>query len=420
MKLILRCILLVAALTVALTASAREWRIEDVPRMQVQDSTRLVSNPDGILQPATEAQINTLLRDIRSKSTAEVVVMVLDSIEGGDIDTWAVDLFEQWGIGKKDKDNGVLVLIVPGQRQYTIKTGYGTEGILPTVVLARMTRRGLEPLMKEGHVDEAVLSTAQSLHSLMTTPDAIAELRSDQKSRDDDFSLANIVTFVLTLAFMLTLLMALVSVVRYYPLRKANRYDKYLGMESTVRMMRMMCWCTLGMGLVVYLPLKSMMHSWRDGRHACPNCGADMKKVDEAHDNDYLTPAQDTEEKISSVDYDVWLCPQCGERDIYAYDNPDTAYTVCPVCHARACRLTCDRVLMQPTEMREGAGVKEYTCLNCHNMTRVPYKIAKLASATPIIIPGGGGGRGGGFGGGFGGGGFGGGSASGGGVTGGW
>ena len=86
MKLILRCILLVAALTVALTASAREWRIEDVPRMQEQDSTRLVSNPDGILQPATEAQINTLLRDIRSKSTAEVVVMVLDSIEGGDID----------------------------------------------------------------------------------------------------------------------------------------------------------------------------------------------------------------------------------------------------------------------------------------------------------------------------------------------
>ena len=420
MKLILRCILLVAALTVALTASAREWRIEDVPRMQEQDSTRLVSNPDGILQPATEAKINTLLRDIRSKSTAEVVVMVLDSIEGGDIDTWAVDLFEQWGIGKKDKDNGVLVLVVPGQRQYTIKTGYGTEGILPTVVLARMTRRGLEPLMKEGRVDEAVLSTAQSLHSLMTTPDAIAELRSDQKSRDDDFSLANIVTFVLTLAFMLTLLMALVSVVRYYPLRKANRYDKYLGMESTVRMMRMMCWCTLGMGLVVYLPLKSMMHRWRDGRHACPNCGADMKKVDEAHDNDYLTPAQDTEEQISSADYDVWLCPQCGERDIYAYDNPDTAYTVCPVCHARACRLTCDRVLMQPTEMREGAGVKEYTCLNCHNMTRVPYKIAKLASATPIIIPGGGGGRGGGFGGGFGGGGFGGGSASGGGVTGGW
>ena len=415
MKLILRCILLVAALTVALTASAREWRIEDVPRMQVQDSTRLVSNPDGILQPATEAQINTLLRDIRSKSTAEVVVMVLDSIEGGDIDTWAVDLFEQWGIGKKDKDNGVLVLVVPGQRQYTIKTGYGTEGILPTVVLARMTRRGLEPLMKEGRVDEAVLSTAQSLHSLMTTPDAIAELRSDQKSRDDDSSLANIVTFVLTMAFMLTLLMAMVSVVRYYPLRKANRYDKYLGMESTVRMMRMMCWCTLGMGLVVYLPLKSMMHRWRDGRHACPNCGADMKKVDEAHDNDYLTPAQDTEEKISSVDYDVWLCPQCGERDIYAYDNPDTAYTVCPVCHARACRLTCDRVLMQPTEMREGAGVKEYTCLNCHNMSRVPYKIAKLASATPIIIPGGGGRSGG-----FGGGGFGGGSASGGGVTGGW
>ena len=417
MKLIFRYILLLVALTAVLPASASLWRVGDVPNVQLQDSTRLVCNPDGILSPAAEAQINAIMRDIRSTSTAEVVFMALDSIDGGDIDTWAVDLFEDWGIGKKDKDNGVLVLLVPGQRQYTIKTGYGTEGILPTVVLARMTRKGLEPLMREGRVDEAMLSTAQSLHSLMTTPDAIAELKSDQRSHDDDFSLTDLLTFVLTLAFVLTAIMAVVTLVRYYPLRKATRYDKYVGMESTARMMRMMCWCTLGLGLAVYLPLKSVMHRWRDGRHACPNCGADMKKIDEAHDNDYLTPAQDTEEKISSVDYDVWLCPQCGEKDVYAFNNPDTVYTECPVCHARACRLTCDRVLMQPTERREGAGVKEYTCLNCHHQTRVPYKIARLAAAAPIII-GGIGGRGGG--GGFGGGGFGGGSASGGGVTGGW
>ena len=419
MKLIFRYILLLVALTAVLPASASLWRVGDVPNVQLQDSTRLVCNPDGILSPAAEAQINGILRDIRSKSTAEVVFMALDSIDGGDIDTWAVDLFEDWGIGKKDKDNGVLVLLVPGQRQYTIKTGYGTEGILPTVVLARMTRKGLEPLMREGRVDEAMLSTAQSLHSLMTTPDAIAELKSDQRSHDDDFSFTDLLTFVLTLAFVLTAIMAVVTLVRYYPLRKATRYDKYVGMESTARMMRMMCWCTLGLGLAVYLPLKSVMHRWRDGRHACPNCGADMKKIDEAHDNDYLTPAQDTEEKISSVDYDVWTCPNCHETDIFPFVNKSMPMTVCENCHARTARLTSDRVLVQPTVSREGIGIKEYTCANCHHITARRYPIAKLPPV--IIAPIGGGGKGGGFGGGgsFGGG-FGGGITGGGGSSGGW
>ena len=44
-----------------------------------------------------------------------------------------------------------------------------------------------------------------------------------------------------------------------------------------------------------------------------------MELIDEEHDNDYLTPAQDTEEKLNSIDYDVWHCPHCHETEVLPY-----------------------------------------------------------------------------------------------------
>ena len=91
----------------------------------------------------------------------------------------------------------------------------------------------------------------------------------------------------------------------------------------------------------------------------------------------------------------------------------------CDNCHARTAKLTGDKIVVQPTVSREGLGVKEFTCLNCHHRMGKNYRIAKLAPV--IVAPIGGGGRGG-FGGGGGsiGGGFGGGFTGGGGASGGW
>lgn len=426
MKHLLRYTLLLLLALTAASAGARAWKVADIPNVQVTDSTQLVANPDNILSPAAVGEINSLLLDIRRKSTAEVVFVVIDSIDGAsDIDTYGVDLFEHWGIGKKDKDNGVLVLVVPGQRRYTIKTGYGTEGILPTATLARMTRHGLEPLMRQGKTDEALVSTARSLNGLMTTEDAIAELQSAEHGPgryrgdgDDGESMASLLFFVLMSAAVLTAVLGVVVLIKIRSLRGEDNHTKYEKMLTTCRIMGWMCVVTLGIGCLVYFPLKSRLDKWRNGRHRCPNCGHDMHKLDEDEDNKYLTPAQDTEEKLASVDYDVWLCDNCGETDILAYRNPDTVYTECPVCHSRACRMTRDRIIVSPTTRHGGRGVKEYMCMNCHKQSAIPYNIARLEEPSVVILPGGGGGfRGGG---GFGGGGFGGGSTSGGGVSGGW
>jgi uncharacterized protein len=143
-----------------------------------------------------------------------------------------------------------------------------------------------------------------------------------------------------------------------------------------------------------------------------------MKRLDEKSDNAYLTQAQDMEERINSVDYDVWLCGKCGEVDILPYVNSSKDYTVCPQCGARACALSADRVIRKPTTFTEGRGEKIYCCRNCRRQSAVAYNIPKLPPV--IVVPPTGGGRGGFGGGGFSGGSFGGGSTGGGGASGGW
>lgn len=65
------------------------------------------------------------------QSSAEPVVVIVPDLSGADVDDYATELFSLWGIGKKDKDNGVLVLISINDRRAAIRTGYGAEGCFP-------------------------------------------------------------------------------------------------------------------------------------------------------------------------------------------------------------------------------------------------------------------------------------------------
>lgn len=419
-------IILAALLTCLCQAAglhAKQWTVENVPNFQLQDSTRLVINPDGILSPETEARLNTLLRDIRSKSTAEPVVMVLGDIDSDDIDDFATRIFEDWGIGQDDRDNGLLILLVRDKRKYVIRTGYGVEGILPDAALARLTRHKLIPALKKGDYEGGLFAVTGDIHDAMTTPEAIAELRSAHPGQhrghdDDDLTFAGFMAMYLAFSAVALLVLCIWAAAAYGSARKGSRQEKYLATATVDKVAKYSSIFLLGLPLLLWLPLSRRRHAWRYGKHVCPNCGATMNMVDEVHDNDYLTPAQDMEEKINSVDYDVWVCPDCGETDIYAYSNPDSTYTECPKCHAKAMRMTRDRIVQAPTSTRTGHGVREFTCLNCNHTVPFTYTIAKTA---PTVIIGPGIGRGGGgFGGGGGGGGFGGGSTGGGGVSGGW
>lgn len=421
-----RYITLLLLAVCSLAATARTHSAKDIHSPAKEQQGGYVANPDGLLTDATVTQINTLLADVEKQTTAQVAVAVVDDIDT-DIDSFASDLFANWGVGKKGADTGVLFVVAIAPHRYAIRTGRGIGGVLPDVSTARIARNELVPRLKANDINGAVMATVTAISRELTQPEAAAEIRAAAERADKGTAetLLDAVMFYVWCCIWLTAVLFVIFLWRVNKTKGLERHTRYNELYPMMRIFRGLSYVGLGMPLLVYLPARSYLRNLRDGRHVCPNCGADMVKLDEEHDNEHLTPAQDAEETFNSVDYDVWQCPSCGEEDVYAFENRDSAFVECPVCHARTARYLRDRIVKAPTTRDEGLAVKEFECLNCKKIARTPYKLpravsdaAKAASALPFIFMSGLGGRGGG--GGFGGGGFGGGSTGGGGTSGSW
>lgn len=397
-------------------AAAKIFSPQDVPNVQLADSMAYVADPENILSPITTEKLNTLARDIRHNSSAEIYIAVIGSTGDIEINDFATELFERLGLGKSDKDNGLLVLIAKDDRRAVIRTGYGLEGVLPDVVCSRILRGKMFPLFKAGDYDAGAIAALEAINQVLTDPENADEIRSampeyGSNNEDESFFETYFTIFGLVTAIMLALL--IITALKY---RKKSNYQKYIILERFRVPYLIITFLGLGLPLIATIPLMVMLRRWRDSPRFCLHCSTRLIKIDEVHDNDYLTPAQDTEEKIQSVDYDVWRCNTCGYVDILPYVKRGAPFEVCEQCHARTSKYIGGNVLRQPTTLQEGVGVRHYRCLHCGHNQDKRYSIPKLA---PVVV-GGVGGRGSGFGGGFGGGGFGGGHTGGGGASGGW
>ncbi len=407
----------------AASVTARTYIPSDVPNVHVADSTRYVSNPDGVLSPQAEATLNAQLARIWQTTTAEPIVVALDAIDDGyDPDGFATELFSDWRMGKKDRDNGLLILLLKDDRRMVMRTGYGLEGVLPDIVCGRIIRNDAIPHFREGDYDSGIIAAVDRVDKVLTDPVAADEIRSGipNNSRSVDFgdTAASVWAFVVRCAVLILIGMLLVVGYTVVSTRKLPEPERYRRLNNLKPVVLFLTFFGLGLPVVAYLWLTFVMRRIRNHARNCPNCGHAMRKLDEVTDNNYLTPAQDLEERLNSIDYDVWLCPQCGEKDVIPYVNRSSSYSECPYCHARTLAPAGNRIIAQPTTAREGRGERLFLCRNCGKHVSRPYTIAKLAA--PVVIVGGGSGFGGGGGGGFGGGSFGGGMTGGGGASGGW
>ncbi len=402
-----------------IAAGARS--IDDIPNVQLTDSTRFVSDPDGYMKADDIARADALALAIRRATTAEVVAIVVKDLDGEQIDRYAIDLTEKWGIGKSDKDNGVLVLVSIDDRQAGIYTGYGVEGVLTDLRAGRIRRDIMTPALQQGDYGGAIVNTLQALNDIMTQPEAAEELRSAEPNKRASASYGDFFRIYLTIGAILFIAMVGYALWTFSSTRRMERHERFNKLNKLSVPFLVGTVAFLGVPILAYLLLVLLKKRVRRSVPTCSNCAHKMHLIDEVHDNDYLTPAQDIEEQLNSVDYDVWLCDNCGSTEITPYFNPNTPYQTCPNCGARAEQLIGNSVVRNPTTSSEGIGEKTFHCRNCNNRRRQAYRIAKLATPPVVILPGGFGKGGSGFGGGgFGGGSFGGGSFGGGGSSGSW
>jgi uncharacterized membrane protein YgcG len=90
---------------------------------------RVVDQAD-ILSPAVRTDVAAQSKELEEKSGIQLVVATVPSLQGGDIETFANQLFRAWELGQAQKNNGILLLVAPNERKVRIEVGYGLEGTL--------------------------------------------------------------------------------------------------------------------------------------------------------------------------------------------------------------------------------------------------------------------------------------------------
>ena len=409
---------------------AQSFDPKEMVNPNIADRRVYVADPAGLVGSAAIQKANGELYDLRLKTGAEVVVAVVPSLGDKTIEEFSEELFTSWGIGKSDKDNGVLVVIAPNEKKVRIATGYGMEGILPDITAKKIIDKTVVPNMREGNLDGAVTAVSTELYSILTNPEYAEEIKSSRgeawnEAQGDDITTEDLINFALIIAFSLFGVAIVLYVIDSGKSKKKDRYQQALYWHDKKPTYIFLAIGSLGLGLIPLLLVQRKYKRSRNKPIQCPVCNTRMEKLNEEEDNNYLNPSQDFEEKLNTVDYDVWKCPRCSTIEKYPFRTHQKQYEECPRCHTVAMTLVRDHTLTPATTRRVGMGEKVYECKFCHHQDHRRYTIPRKEDGTGAALVAGGilgsMGRGGGsgFGGGMGGG-FGGGSTGGGGASGSW
>lgn len=136
-----KIVYLILLLLGSLSLQAKEYTIKEIPMVHLQDRTRYVSNPDGILSPSAVATMDSILYALEEKTGIQTLVVAVTGIEGGDCFDFAYRLGKEMGVGQKERDNGLVVLLSTDERCIQFATGYGLEGVLPDAICKRIQNR---------------------------------------------------------------------------------------------------------------------------------------------------------------------------------------------------------------------------------------------------------------------------------------
>lgn len=112
-------------------------------------------------------KIEQLCDEIEKNTTAEIAVLTIESLEGDILEDYSLNVARNWGIGKEEKNNGLLLLISYKDRKYRFETGYGLEGILPDARTGRIGRQVLTPYFKQGKFGQGTYEAVKEIHGLL-------------------------------------------------------------------------------------------------------------------------------------------------------------------------------------------------------------------------------------------------------------
>lgn len=147
MKIINKILLIILIISVSAISFGQELPKKPNPPRLVNDMVSLLSKNEV-------SNLEYKLRNFNDSTSTQIVILIINSLDGYSIADYSQRIAEKWGIGQKSKDNGILILVKPKtlreRGQVFIATGYGLEGVIPDAIAKRIVEKEILPNFKLG------------------------------------------------------------------------------------------------------------------------------------------------------------------------------------------------------------------------------------------------------------------------------
>jgi len=321
---LLAVLLLGAAPQQSASRPASADRLRWVPN-PTQTTHGWVSDPAHHLSSETVRRIDSTIFALERATSDEMAVVVIDSLDGLEPGDAALLLHRRWGVGKRDRNNGIVFLWSPKLRKVHVSVGYRLEGVLPDGRVGRIEDEQILPRFRAGDFDGGVLAGVVALATIAA----------------GDTSFVNSQTAP-----------------AYHP--PASAADA-ASVPNTPRQPNpfwpISIFLTLGAaaaGLVV----------WRRRPPRCPNGHGPMERLSQEAEGAKLSREEQLEEELKSVNYDVWVCRQCPETIVVPHRAWLSSYRRCERCGRRT-SLAESTTLIPATQVSGGLVEVTTDCRNC-------------------------------------------------------
>lgn len=315
-----------------------------------------IADRTGLLDAAAIGRINALITEQRLTSGGDIGVALLADLGGRDASDVGVAIYRAWGIGTTDsigspfRDLGALLLIVPkevapsGQGDCWVTTGSGAEATLHDADAGAICRDVVIPALRELRYEDAVTNGVSAISGYLT----LASEGNDARAAATD------------------------------PRDWPTRFLPWL-VGGSIIMMFLMPVLAIALIAGVIVALVMWRRHLRRRPRICPRGHGEMICLDEVADDAALEPGQRAEERVGSVDYDVWACRSCDERMVIPYRRW-SMYESCPRCRYQTLKKT-----VTPLASVGGAAGAferiELACANC-GWHDVSIRVAPVSSGS--------------------------------------
>ncbi len=127
----------------------------------------------GVLDPAARARLESRLTTYAAETTNEITIAIFSSLNGRSINDVGVKLFEEWKIGKRGRDNGILLVVGLSEHQVRLDVGYGLEGKVPDAQAGRIIREILAPAFRQNRYADGLERAVEELIRLSGSPTTV-------------------------------------------------------------------------------------------------------------------------------------------------------------------------------------------------------------------------------------------------------